>query len=162
MESFLYHKLNSIMRLVADEKHYSVWLHKIETFEPFALLLNNHIDESKSDKSKIVYRDAYLTDEMIQNYYTAIRRPKDLNEDDDMTPSFPAFTSCSRNRAKAEEYENVLFIIELIFNRSVDVSQFSDYPDEEEEIIKPGVLFVIENIEYDSECGKHLIDLSII
>ncbi|CAF3587290.1 unnamed protein product [Rotaria socialis] len=162
MESFLCQKLNEIMRLVADYEKQSIWQGKLETFGPFALLLEQYITNAKSDEPIVVYRGAYLSDEMIRSYQKFMRSKSSDSDDDYMSPSFPAFTSCSRNRSKAEEFGNVLFIIELPFKRSIDVSSCSDYPGEEEELIKSGVLFVIEHVEYDSASKKHLIFLSVI
>jgi hypothetical protein len=162
LESFLYQKLNETMRLIGDEEYAHVWQSKIETFGPFAILLERYVIESESDIPTTVYRGAYLTDEMIASYFSSINSGRSSSSDDNLSPSFPAFTSCSRNRAKAEEFGNVLFIIDFTFKRSVDVSEFSQYPDEEEELIKPGAVFLIEKVEFDSECDKYLVYLSVI
>ncbi|CAF3577371.1 unnamed protein product [Rotaria sp. Silwood1] len=69
MESFLYQKLNGAMRLVEDEEHSHLWLRKVQTFGPFALLLETYIMESEPGDPTIVYRGANLTDEMIESYH---------------------------------------------------------------------------------------------
>ena len=162
MESFLCHKLNETMRLVADEEHENIWQSKLETFGPFAILLEHYINSGTIDEPLIVYRGASLTEEMIQSYDQWSKRKTDASDEDMMRPSFPAFTSCSRNREKAEQFGNVLFVIELLFKRSVNVANMSEYPDEEEELIKPGVVFIIERVEFDPETDKYLVYLSVI
>ena len=39
LESFLYKKLNEVMRLIGSEQHEQVWKSKITTLGPFCLLL---------------------------------------------------------------------------------------------------------------------------
>lgn len=162
MESFLCQKLNETMRLVADEEHERIWRSKLETFGPFAIILEQYINSETTYKPLVVYRGAVLNDDMIRSYREWNKRKLDPSAENMMRPSFPAFTSCSRNREKAEAFGNVLFIIELLFKRSIDVSKISNYPDEEEELIKPGVVFIIENVEQDPETDKYLVYLSVI
>jgi hypothetical protein len=40
MESFLYKKMNEIMRLVGEKEHEALWKSKVPTFGPFAFLLS--------------------------------------------------------------------------------------------------------------------------
>ncbi|CAF4419559.1 unnamed protein product, partial [Rotaria magnacalcarata] len=48
--------------------------------------------------------------------------------------SFQAYTSCSRNRKKAEEFGNTLFIMDVLYAFIADLSSLSEYADEEEEL----------------------------
>ncbi|CAF5168188.1 unnamed protein product, partial [Rotaria sp. Silwood1] len=64
-----------------------------------------------------------------------------MAKDDRAFGSFQAYTSCSRNRKKAEEFGNTLFIMEVMYAFIADLSPLSEYSEEEEELITPGVCF---------------------
>lgn len=163
LESFLYHKLNETMTLTEDENYQCEWQNKLETLGPFALLLEQYINNSHYNILPIVYRSAYLTDEVIQTYYDFMNTAQQrIDDNNTMYLSFPVFISCSRNRTKTEQYGNVLFIINFTSTKSIDISKFSRYPDEEEELIKPNVKFIVKNLEFDSNSHKHFIYLTVI
>ena len=162
LESFLYKTLNHIMRLIGDKAHENLWRSKLETLGPFAFLLFYYISsENVTHRTgATVYRGAQLSEEMISEYQRAA-------QSDDCRRSFQAFTSCSRNRMKAEQFGNVLFIIEAETRTSyrtlnMDISRLSAYPDEEEVLIRPGRAFRIESVEFDKKTKKHLIHLTSI
>ncbi|CAF5187792.1 unnamed protein product, partial [Rotaria magnacalcarata] len=133
----------------------------IYTLESFLYKILNHamrligdIDHENS------WQSAQLTDEMIAAYQH-VARSKDPRR------SFQAFTSCSRNRAKAEQFGNALFVLNAE-NRisyrtlNMDISALSTYPDEEEILIRPGRSFKIERVEFDKTKNKHIIYLTSI
>jgi hypothetical protein len=74
-----------------------------------------------------------------------------------------AFTSCSRNREKAENFQNsnVLFIMKVVYAFTVDLSPISKYPEEAEELITPGVCFNMERMEFDNHKKKHFIYMNL-
>jgi hypothetical protein len=150
------------MRLIGDKDHENVWRSKLETLGPFAFLLFYFVsfENLNHRTSRTVYRGAQLSNEMIAQY----RRAAQSN---DSRRSFQAFTSCTRNRTKAEQFGNVLFVINperRISYRTLnmDISFLSAYPDEEEILIRPGRAFKIERVEFDQTKNKHIIYLTSI
>ncbi|CAF4827106.1 unnamed protein product, partial [Rotaria sp. Silwood2] len=75
--------------------------------------------------------------------------------------SFQAFSSCSQNREKAEEFGNTLFIMELKSAFTADLRELSEYPNEEEELITPGVCFSVKKVEFNRKTNKHVIYLEV-
>ncbi|CAF4036131.1 unnamed protein product [Rotaria sp. Silwood2] len=162
LESFLYKILNHTMRLIGNKNHENVWRSKIETLGPFAFLLYYYLSYENLNHrtSTIVYRGAQLTDEMIAEYQY-VTRSKDSRR------SFQTFTSCSRNRAKAEQFGNTLFVFKAEKRTSyrtlnMDISSLSAYPEEEEVLIRPGRSFKIERVEFEKTKKKHVIYLTLI
>ncbi|CAF1325194.1 unnamed protein product [Rotaria sp. Silwood1] len=131
LESFLYKKLNEVMKLVGDKDHEDVWRSKIRTLGPFCLLLWDDPINIERKFDTIIYRGAALKPEQIATY-------EKMAKDDDNWGSFQAFLSCSRNLQKAEEFGNTLFTMKVIGAFTANLSELSEYPDEEEELITPG------------------------
>ncbi|CAF1450764.1 unnamed protein product [Rotaria sordida] len=154
MESFLYQTLNAAMRLVGDKEQEKEWRSKIYTLGPFCLLLWDDPFNTKLTTKKTLYRGATLTKEHIAAYAK-------MAEDDKAYGSFQAYTSCSRNRDKAEEFGNTLFIMEILFAFIADLSPLSEYSAEEEELVTPGVCFRVKSVEFDGTKNKHLIHLQL-
>ncbi|CAF4393561.1 unnamed protein product, partial [Adineta steineri] len=44
---------------------------------------------------------------------------------------------------------------------TADISGLSEYPDEEEELVTPGVCFRVRHVKEEPETGKYLIDLEL-
>lgn len=155
METFLYKKLNEIMRLVNDyDKKYEVlWKSKISTFGPFALLLWILGWERGIKEELTVYRGAQLMDNMIEQY-----RQKHETTSQKTLVQFPAFTSTSRSRRKASGFGNVLFVIKIGKSNGWDVSAYSEY-NEEEVLLAPNFYFYISSCEYDKADKKWIIYL---
>ena len=157
MESFLYKKLNETMRLIGSKEHEHEWRNNIHTLGPFCLLLwDNPFGDKTTKRGTIFYRGAKLSDLLISIF------KEDCSKEDKEKRSFPAFTSCSRNRKKAEKFGNVLFIMTVKHAFTVDIAPFSEYPHEEEELLSPGVCFTVERVEYDEYNKKHQIHLNLI
>ncbi|CAF2155148.1 unnamed protein product [Rotaria magnacalcarata] len=154
LESFLYKTLNATMRLVGDKEHEQVWRSKIRTLGPFCLLLWDDPLNKKLTMKKTLYRGADLKSEQIVKY-------EDLAKNSNEYRSLQAFTSCSRNRQKAEEFGNTLFIMEILFAFIADLSPISEYTAEEEELITPGVCFRVKSVKFDRKTNKHLIHLEL-
>ena len=154
LKSFLYETINATMRLVVDQEHNDAWKSKVPTLGPFCLLLWDDPMNQKVKTDKIVYRGANLNPEQIAKY-------EEMAKDQDMYGSFQAFTSCSRNRKKAEEIGNVLFIMDLLVAFTADLAEVGNYPDEEAELVMPGVCFRVTKVEYDGKNKKHLIYLKL-
>jgi hypothetical protein len=154
-ESFLYRKLNECMRLEGDEQQQELWKSKAPTLGPFAQLLTflGPYSDSGSKVRLTVYRSAQLSDDFIQQF-----REKASSNNPETT--FPAFTSTSRSRIKAEFLGgNVLFVIELrdIFDGH-DVSPYSNF-DEEEFLIEPYFQFSVRSCTFDKDNNRWIICL---
>ncbi|CAF3833736.1 unnamed protein product [Rotaria sp. Silwood1] len=152
LESFLYQTLNAAMRLIGDREHEQVWRSKVRTLGPFCLLLWDDPFNTKLTTKKTLYRGAELNKEQIASY-------EEMAKDDKAYGSFQAYTSCSRNRKKAEEFGNTLFIMEVMIAFIADLSPLSEYGNEEEELVTPGVCFRVKSVEFDRKTNKHLIHL---
>jgi hypothetical protein len=149
MESFLYKKMNEYMRLAGDKQYAEVWKSKVLTFGPFAYLLATLVGPSEYTKMT-VYRGANLSDDLIDKYRNNL----------DAYLTFPAFTSTSRNRQKAEQFGNVLFVISTTSLDGSDVSSYFDYPDEEEILLKNDFAFYIRSCTFDANKKKWIIQIS--
>ncbi|CAF2849327.1 unnamed protein product [Rotaria sp. Silwood2] len=152
LESFLYKTLNAAMRLVGDQEHEQVWRSKVRTLGPFCLLLWDDPFNQKLTTKKILYRGAKLTKEQIASY-------EEMAKDDKVYGSFQAYTSTSRNREKAEQFGNTLFIMEVLIAFIADLSPLSEYDNEEEELVTAGVCFRVKSVKFDRKTNKHLIYL---
>ncbi|CAF1913511.1 unnamed protein product [Rotaria magnacalcarata] len=94
---------------------------------------------------------------MISSYKQAIGTIKAWN----------GFSSASKNRSVAEAFgTNVLFIIDTNpdsrSDHSIDISSYSQFPDEQEVLIRAGRNFRIEKVEQLENANKYLIYLTII
>jgi hypothetical protein len=155
--SFLYKKLNETMRLIGSKEHEQEWRNNIRTLGPFCLLLwDNPFGNKATKRGTIFYRGANLSDQLISIF------KEDCSKKDKTRRSFPAFTSCSRNRTVAEIFGNVLFIMTVKHAFTVDIAPFSQYPHEEEELLSPGVCFTVERFEFNKDKNKHEIYLNLI
>ena len=149
MESFLYKKMNEYMRLCGDPNKIGLWKSKMATFAPFAYLLQSYCYRNTGD-NMYVYRGANLSDDLIEQYRQNIG----------VYLTFPAFTSTSRNRAKAEQFGNVLFVIQARTNCGNNVASLSDYPDEEETLLTSDFAFYIRSCTFDQTKKKWVINIS--
>jgi len=144
------------MRLIGCPQHEQVWRSKVATLGPFCLLLWDNPFNSKMIKPKtILYRGADLPDDLITSFRD------ECSKDPKPWHTFQAFTSCSRNRSVAEQFGNVLFIMETRIAFTVDLSEISEYDDEEEELLFPGISFQIERVESEPNKNKHMIYLTL-
>ena len=142
------------MRLIGSEEQEQIWRSKIRTLGPFCLLLWDNPFNKKMNKNIELYRGAQLTSEQIATYQDLAMRPNEYR-------SFQAFTSCSQNPQLAEQFGNALFIMQVKFAFTVDLSPISKYPEEAEELITPGVCFSVQHVEFDNNKKKHLIHLNL-
>ncbi|CAF2899352.1 unnamed protein product [Rotaria sp. Silwood2] len=143
MDSFLYRSMNKLLRLITDYNGGSKTEvdDSISTFGPFIYLLASFYPPN-GNSCKTVYRGALLSDDMIDQFQQACIT-KEIQ-------SFPAFTSASRNRDVAEVYAgNVLFRIDVDWEGS-DISPYSNFPDEEEVLIRNDFLFVVNSVLFDT------------
>jgi hypothetical protein len=155
LESFLYKNMNQVMRLVGNNEDQQIWRNKLRTLGPFCLLLWDDPINDKLTMGITLYRGASLNEEHIAAYRDMTTRPDEYR-------SFQAFTSTSRNRAKAEQFGNSLFVMKIIFAFIADMTPLSQYADEEEELISPGACFQVERMEFDRKTNKHIIYLTIM
>ncbi|CAM2701708.1 unnamed protein product [Rotaria socialis] len=135
LESFLYKTLNETMRLWDD---------------PIT-------KKATTEAEKItVYRGAKLTPTQIDSYRDICQQPEKYG-------SFQAFTSTSRKNDIGDHCPdwNVLFIMEITFAFTANIRQYSAFPEEEEELIFPGVCFTVERMDFDEIKRLHLIYLKL-
>ena len=146
LESFLYKILNETMRLIGSGEHEQIWRNRVRTLGPFCFLLwDNPFGDKTTERGTVLYRGAKFSEQEISAF------KDDCSKASKPSRSFPSFTSCSRNRAKAELFGNVLFIMTVKHAFSVDLKPFSEYPDEEEELLSPGVCFTVDYVEFNAE-----------
>ena len=155
-ESFLFYKINEAMRLIGSKTHEQAWRNKVHTLGPFSLLLWDCPFNSKMTKpGTIFYRGTQLPDNLIASFMD------ECSKDSKPLHSFQAFTSCTRNRNVAEMYGNIVFIMTVRLAFTVNLQPHSQYGDEEEELLIPGVCFTIDNVEFDKDNSKPLIYLTL-
>lgn len=153
METFLYSQLNQFLR---EED-----LTKIEIYKSFVRLLFLYFDDPSSIEvhSIEVYRGMNLTPTMIDAYKEAMNSNRSFR--------WAAFSSTSRNRALVEKIgTNTIFVMKLnkIYcekKKSIDISNHSQYPAEEEVLLQAGVEFIVKNIQYNAENKKNYIYLEV-
>lgn len=153
LQSFLYLKLNEIMRFIGNKEHENTWTSKVSTLGPFALLLwDNPSVSLPTPPGTTLYRGANLVEQVIEGFI------QDLSSEDKPMHSFPSFTSCSRLRSEAERFGNVLFIMNIKHAFTVDLKPFSKYPYEEEQLLSPGSCFIVQRVEkFDgNKCHVHV------
>ena len=154
LESFLFKIINETLRVIGSEEHEQIWRNRVPTLGPFCLLLWDNPFNSKPIKAHtVLYRGALVSDELIS------RLKKEGPLEGRPIHSFQAFTSCTKNRAVAERFGNTLFIMKIQVAFSIDLHLLSKYPHEEEEVLLPGVTYVINNVQFDSKTKKHLVTL---
>ncbi|CAF3371594.1 unnamed protein product [Rotaria sp. Silwood2] len=155
-ESFLYVKLNEYMRLSVDFGTSEVWRQHVPTLGAFAVLLRDGYEDQKLEqKINIVYRGANLSMHLIEQFEKQAmkkRRHRSWIE-------FPAFTSTSRSRNKAEEYGNVLFLIKINQYEGFDMMPYSIF-DEEEILVKPHLFFKVRSCVKEQCRNKWIIHLA--
>jgi hypothetical protein len=153
MNTFLCQQLNQFLR-EADRT-------KIETYGSFVRLLYFYFNHSWSIEvyNIEVYRGMNLSSSMIDEYQQVAKSRTSFR--------WAAFMSTSRSRKFIECLNtNTVFIMNLkkVYShgkKAIDISPYSQYPEEEEILIKPGVGFTVENVKYDNEKKKHYIDLNV-
>jgi len=156
LDSFLYRTLNSTMRLIGNKDCGDVWRSKVSTLGPFCLLLwDCPLNYNSVQSGTILYRGATLDQQLIDSFRDECLKKSKLIR------SFPSFTSCSRNRERAEEFGNVLFVMRVKHAFTVDLKPFSEYPDEEEELLSPGVCFTVNRVQFDNFKNKSIIYLDL-
>jgi len=141
-DSFWYKLINQITRNLKTMES-----DKVQTIGPFCYLLNEYLKWNiKTPDCPIVYRGIDLTDEERLNFMKS-----DIQ--------FLSFTSTSKKRQVADIYGNTLLVIELrqpTTRCGSDISQISNFPEEEEFLILPGSVFDFIKYEYDQLNSKHI------
>ncbi|CAF1561785.1 unnamed protein product [Didymodactylos carnosus] len=146
-ECFLYKLVNTTLR----ENHKT----KVDTLGPFCYFLFDSWSNDLENQYKLeVYRGASLDPEMIESYKDATGTYK----------CWYGFSSTSKNRHKAEQFGNTLFIIDLTKTKrgGFDISPYSCYPDEEEVLLPAGAEFKIIEVQSNMEHNKQCIYLTVI
>ncbi|CAF1341089.1 unnamed protein product [Adineta steineri] len=153
METFLYSELNQFL---CEGDH-----SKIEIYGPFVRLLCFCFEHPSLVEvhSITVYRGANLSLTMINIYKEAAKNS--------VSYRWSGFSSTSKSQEFAENFHtNTVFIMQLkkIYSRekkAIDISHYSELPEEEEILLRTGVEFTVENVNYDDEKKKHYINLNV-
>ncbi|CAF3389919.1 unnamed protein product [Rotaria sp. Silwood2] len=147
--SFLNNSLNSF--LCSED------FNKVETLGPYLKLLFLHFKKYPINVDQmVVYRGINLSSEDILHYQQAI---------DKGIFRWFGFTSTSKSRKVAEFYDtNALMIIRLIKRypndgRAVNIAILSQFPEEQEVLLRAGAQFRVEKVELNEEQKKHLIHI---
>jgi hypothetical protein len=148
MECFLYKVVNQCLR---DDD-----MSKITTLGPYCFLLINALWLLRRNENVTLYRGSKLTEEMLTDYKANVGKGR----------SWKAFTSTTRKRNTAEHFGNTLFIISVVqmpFKPAywTALSEYSQYPEEDEVLLPAAVTYIINNVQYDNETKKHLIYVTI-
>jgi hypothetical protein len=103
----------------------------------------------------MLYRSANLSERIIDDYKQAYRT----------VACWKSFSSTTKKKEVAMFYDgNAIFQIrvsEHMMRPNADITFFSQYPEEEEVLLCPGTWMHIEEVEFDSELNKHIINLSM-
>jgi hypothetical protein len=153
METFLYRQLNQILREEDSTK--------VEVYGLFVRILYFSFDHSSLIEihSIEVYRGMNLTSSMVDAYKKAMENSAACR--------WTGFISTSRNLTFAENFDtNTLLILKLKklykgIKKSIDIARYSQYPNEEEVLLKAGVDFTVQNIEYNRKKNKHYIHINV-
>ncbi|UJR12473.1 hypothetical protein I4U23_016648 [Adineta vaga] len=153
MHTFLYQQLNQFLR-EADRT-------KIETYGSFVRLLYSYFNHPWSIEvhSIEVYRGMNLLPSMIDEYKKVAKSSASFR--------WAGFSSTSKSRKLVEDLDtNTLFIMKLIKvysreKKAIDISDYSQYPEEEEVMLKSAVQFTVDKVDYDDEKKKHYINLNV-
>ncbi|CAF0817951.1 unnamed protein product [Adineta steineri] len=157
LQTFLYKIIGEAMRWIGSEKFERRWFDKVRTLGPFCLLLwDNPYCYEPTKNGTVLYRGIKIDDDIINAFQ------KECSKKEKTLCSLQAFTSCSRNRTKAEKFGNVLFIMTVKHAFTVDLQPVSYYPYEEEELILPSVCYTADRMEFDKRTNKHVIYLNLI
>ncbi|UJR19780.1 hypothetical protein I4U23_022914 [Adineta vaga] len=145
-ESFLYRVLNTALR----DADYS----KLETLAPLCFLIHDYTHTRKEFIGK-VYRGVQLSYAAILTYKQAIGT----------WHTWPSYTSTSKSRAMADIRGNTLFIVEITNSqvsstRAYDITDISQFPEEEEVILQAGISFQIISVEQDAQ-QKYIIQIKL-
>ncbi|CAF2061685.1 unnamed protein product [Rotaria magnacalcarata] len=131
LESFLYKLVNTVLR--ENDKS------KMNTVAPFCYFLTEAIWSDTLAHERfygIVYRGASMPSDTIHYYNEAIGTHK----------CWYGFTSTSKSRGVAEDFGNVMFIIDVTSTGGLNVSSYSEYQNEDEVILPPGTIFRIDKV----------------
>ncbi|CAF1357177.1 unnamed protein product, partial [Didymodactylos carnosus] len=116
---------------------------KIDTLGPFCYYLYYswyNLFELRVSNIE-VYRGTNLDAQMIEQYQKNIGKEK----------CWFGFTSTSKNKGIADVFSgNTLFINKMAFSSAIDISDYSQIPDEEEVLFPAGTKFIIEKVECDT------------
>lgn len=130
---------------------------KVENLGPYLKLLLVHFKDYPIRSDELtVYRGVNLSSEDLDAYQRAVGRGE---------YRWYCFTSTSKSKKVAEFYDtNSLMTINLKKRypddgRAVDISVLSQFPEEEEVLLRADVQFCVEKVELGKEQTKHLINI---
>ncbi|CAF1184889.1 unnamed protein product [Didymodactylos carnosus] len=145
-ETFLYKLINKVLSNRDTTK--------VNTLGPFCSILNrSFVLLSKYRYTGIVYRGILLSSEQVKLYQQARG----------IFQQWDSFVSTTKNRNMANIYGNTLFIITIdgLYVNGLDISSFSNFPEEEEVLIPPGRTFSIDEIKFNTVDDKYHVHISM-
>ncbi|CAF1407575.1 unnamed protein product [Didymodactylos carnosus] len=128
IECFLYKLINKALRETDTST--------INTLAPFCYILFRSWLKTDTKHAAELYRGVKFDQNTLNSYAEATGQDRCWN----------GFTSTSKNRTKAQNFGNTLFIIDATENGGLDVSHLSHY-DEEEVILPPATPFKIMQVK---------------
>ena len=167
LDSFLYRKLNEIMRLAYEEGYENIWKCKVATLSPFAYLLFMAVTTKNRDfgnsSARYLYRGGSLSEAAIEQWNGLHELKSKVNSSTGILYAFPSFVSASTNRVVAECFSHNVIYEMINFGTYIgcgrDISLFSRFEDEEEFLLRPGIPFKFESCKFDTESKKWIIKL---
>jgi len=167
--SYIYRAVNNALR--DNDKT------KSATLGPFAFVLFNFIGQQSKDNcsmrdrfKRIIHRNKIQSITLYRgdrNCDNTVEEYRQSVGDNSKYFKWLQFVSTSRNKKVAEKFPgDILYTIEIESYSSTedqltDMTPYSDYPDEEEILLLPGVQFQVKKVNFDNEKGRHIIDISI-
>lgn len=130
---------------------------KIDTLGPFCKILYSQFNKHQPCvDSLIVYRGEWLSGRDLRAYKRGVCK---------QSYHWLGFTSTSTSYEMAQTFtQNAYFIIRLekIYNdgRALNIQKHSNFPEEDEVLLRPGVEFSIEKFEYHQSTGVHTFYLT--
>ena len=131
-----------------------IWRSNVPKLGPFCLLLMDNPFKKEMTTKKTIYRGAHMDAAQIAQYEA-------MAKDGTSYQTFQVYTSCTRTLKRAEAFGNTLFTMETSNSSTMDLSPYSKHPEEEEELIVPGVRFQIKSVSFDPKKSRHLITLEL-
>ena len=148
--SFLLKSLNKFLR----ERDYS----KLDTLGSFRKLLYTQFNKYQADvDSLMVYRGESLPSRDLRAYKRGTGKK---------SCRWLGFTSTSKNPELAQKFiRNAYFIIRLerIYNdgRALDIRKLSNFPEENEVLLRPSIEFSIDQFEYQEKMKINTFHLTV-
>jgi len=155
-ECFFYKTLNSVLRTEN--------IHFIFLYRSFIFDLQQQLQKYQSNQIIRVYRAQIISKDELENLKKSINQFISINSFFSTTSNYQKALSFFNLSKPTEHTENILFSIEadphfIKTKPFANISQFSDYPDEEEVLFMVGSIFQLKNISFDHKNQFSIIEM---